>query len=78
MTIAEALGRGVRAERARLGLQQDALAEAVGKSRAWVGAVERGATNVGLGDVLALASALEASLATLLRDADDDDLRTLF
>ena len=78
MTFGEAFGKGMRAERARVSMRQDELAEKVGKSRGWVGQVESADISISLEDALAVALAIGVPFATLLADADDDVLRSLF
>jgi DNA-binding XRE family transcriptional regulator len=61
-------GTRLRAERERVGISQEALADLAGLHRTYVGGVERGERNVGLLNIIRLARALGVSPATLLAD----------
>lgn len=63
-------GARVRAERERLGISQEALADTAGLHRTYVGSVERGERNVGLLNVLRLARVLGVGPNVFLRDFD--------
>lgn len=60
------LATNVRAHRARLGLSQEAFADACGLHRTYVGAVERAERNVTLATLDTLAAALGISVPQLL------------
>lgn len=62
----ERFGACVRAERERIGLSQEELADRAGLHRTYIGGVERGERNPGLLNVLRIARALAVSPATLL------------
>lgn len=62
------LGRRVRAHRQALRLSQEKLAERVGKSRAYVGQIERGECNLSLRSVEWLAGELGLEPMDLLDD----------
>lgn len=62
------LARNLRAARERLGLSQEALADAAGLHRTYVGSVERGERNVSIDNIARLASALGLDPADLLRN----------
>lgn len=64
----ERFGARVRAERERLGVSQEELADRAGLHRTYVGGVERGERNVGLLNILRLARALGVSPSTLFKD----------
>ncbi len=64
----ERFGSRVRAERERLGVSQEELADRAGLHRTYVGGVERGERNLGLLNVLRLARALGLPPAALLTD----------
>ena len=57
-TDLQRFGSRVRAERERLGVSQEELADRAGMHRTYLGGVERGERNVGLLNVLRIASAL--------------------
>lgn len=63
-----ALGATVRSLRTDLALSQLQLAERAGLHRSYLGGVERGARNVSLTNIVALARALEVHPARLLTD----------
>lgn len=60
------LGRRVRHRRLYLGISQEALAEAAGLHRTYVGSVERGERNIALINILRLADALDLDAAELV------------
>jgi transcriptional regulator with XRE-family HTH domain len=64
----ERFGSRVRAERERLAVSQEELAELAGLHRTYIGGVERGERNVGLLNLVAIARALRVSPAVLLKD----------
>lgn len=64
----ERFGTCVRAERERLGISQEELADRSGLHRTYIGGVERGERNLGLLNVLRLARALGLPPAALLAD----------
>ncbi len=63
------VGERIREHRHRLGLTQEAVAERASLTRPYLSAVERGRQNITLEALLRLASALEVSVAELLREA---------
>ena len=64
--VAAAFGERVRAARVAKGLSQEALAEAAGLHRTYVGSAERGLRNVSLHNILRLARALGVAPGELL------------
>lgn len=58
----------MRAERERLGVSQEDLADRAGIHRTYLGGVERGERNVGLLNVLRIARALGVAPAVLFVD----------
>lgn len=59
-------GQRVRARRLELGLSQEALAEAAGLHRNYVGSVERGERNIALVNIVRLSRALSVDPAGLV------------
>lgn len=62
-----AFGDNVRRARVSLGLSQEELADRCGLHRTYVGGIERGERNLGLLNVLRIASALGCSPGSLLK-----------
>lgn len=67
-TDLERFGSRVRAERERLGVSQEELADRAGMHRTYLGGVERGERNVGLLNVLRIARALGIAPSLLFKD----------
>jgi transcriptional regulator with XRE-family HTH domain len=63
-------GSRVRAERERLGVSQEELADRAGMHRTYLGGVERGERNVGFLNFIRIARALRVSPAVLLKDLE--------
>lgn len=59
----------LRATREEQGLSQEALADAAGLHRTYVGSVERGERNISIDNIERLATALDVSAASLLEDS---------
>jgi transcriptional regulator with XRE-family HTH domain len=66
----ERFGSRVRAERERLGLSQEELADRAGMHRTYLGGVERGERNLGLLNVLRIARALGVPPSVLVSGID--------
>lgn len=64
----QAFGQRIRTLRLEQGLSQEALADAAGIHRTYVGSVERGERNIALDNINALADALGVSPAQLVAD----------
>jgi transcriptional regulator with XRE-family HTH domain len=64
----ERFGARVRAERERLGVSQEELADRAGVHRTYLGGVERGERNIGLQNIVRIARALGVSPAALFKD----------
>jgi len=60
-------GQKVRAERAKLGLSQEAFASRVGVHRTYVGMIERAEKNITLENIEKISKALGISLDQLMR-----------
>ena len=69
-TDLQRFGARVRAERERLGISQEKLAEQAGLHRTYLGGVERGDRNVGLVNIIRIARALGVPVAALFCDVD--------
>ncbi|MDD5309631.1 MAG: helix-turn-helix transcriptional regulator [Deltaproteobacteria bacterium] len=63
-------GARVRAERERLGISQEELADRTGLHRTYLGGVERGERNLGLLNIIRIALALKVTPSSLLKDFD--------
>lgn len=66
-TDLQRFGSRVRAERERLGVSQEELADRAGMHRTYLGGVERGERNVGLLNMIRIANALGVAPSSLLR-----------
>jgi transcriptional regulator with XRE-family HTH domain len=75
--LGHVIAANVRAERARRQWRQADLAERLGWDVGTVGHLETGRRDVRATDLPALCRAFGISLARLLQDADEDDLRDL-
>jgi transcriptional regulator with XRE-family HTH domain len=64
------LGRELRLRRRKLGLSQEAFADACGLHRTYIGSVERGERNVSLQNIVRIARALKVSPSVLLKDVE--------
>lgn len=62
------LGKKIRAERKRLGLSQEQVAEMINVSTSYIGLVERGERSVTLEKLISLANCFHVSLDSLLQD----------
>jgi transcriptional regulator with XRE-family HTH domain len=76
-SLALALSRAIRAERARAGLTQEALAERLGWSRQVLTAVETGSRRLYAHELPDVCYALGVTLADLLDRADEADREAL-
>lgn len=64
------IGRNIRAERARRGLAQEALAHQAGMAVTHLARIERGETDAGISKIVLLARVLEVKAAILLQDVE--------
>ena len=76
-SIAYAIARSIRAERARAGLSQAQLSDRLGWSRQVLTAVEAGARRHHADELPELCKALDVSLADLLHGGDPEDIAAL-
>lgn len=67
------LAQAIRAERSRLKLTQDQLADAVGVERHVITSIEAGQRRIGMDEAPAICRALGVTLDRLYIDADADD-----
>ncbi len=65
----------MRAERERLGISQEELADRAGLHRTYIGGVERGERNLGLLNVVRIARALRIAPASLVGDGGRTNAR---
>jgi transcriptional regulator with XRE-family HTH domain len=71
LTIAQRVGRNMRAARLQVGLSQDDFAEAIDMHRAQYSAMERGEKNFTLTTLHRVAMGLGVPMAELLRGVDN-------
>jgi transcriptional regulator with XRE-family HTH domain len=71
------LAQAIRAERGRLGISQDHLAERLGWTRSMVTKVELGHRDISAHELPAICEALGVDLARLMVDADAADRQRL-
>lgn len=64
-----AFGQAVRASRLEMGLSQEALADEAGIDRSYMGGIERGEHNLALINIRKIASALNQTVAQLMKQA---------
>jgi transcriptional regulator with XRE-family HTH domain len=76
-SLALALSRAVRAERARLGLSQGELAEKLGVSQSTVSAIEQGTRRVYADELVEICMTFQINLADFLSRAEPGDRRAL-
>ncbi len=69
------LGSNVRRLRTRKGLSQEALASRSKSHRNYIGGVERGERNLTASKIVAIALALDCTVAQLFRGLNPNDLR---
>jgi transcriptional regulator with XRE-family HTH domain len=61
-------GKRIKELRSKRGMTQEALADAIGVDRSYMGFVERGERNPTLDKIARIAKALKVSLSTLFED----------
>lgn len=66
--IREYFGQRVRAERLKLGLSQEELADRAGVHRTYIGMIERAEKNITLGNIEKIARALGVKISDLFSD----------
>jgi transcriptional regulator with XRE-family HTH domain len=67
------LGAAIRAQRERLGISQEKLAECCGFDRTYISMLERGKRNPSLLNLLKLSKGLQTSISTLIKVCDGSD-----
>jgi transcriptional regulator with XRE-family HTH domain len=67
-------GRAVRRLRSAKGFSQEAFADAVGVHRTYMGAVERGETNISLDNVVRIAAGLGIKVSSLFSEAEHESV----
>jgi len=72
-TLGQVVAAAVRAERARLDMDQGQLATALGWSRTTVSNLESGTRAIGVDDIVPICRALGVTLPQLVDRADPDD-----
>ena len=70
--INDALGDVIRHHRLEAGMTQEQLADDAELHRNYVSGVERGAYNIGVSNLVAIANALKTSASALLAQAEAD------
>ncbi|MCX6027092.1 MAG: helix-turn-helix transcriptional regulator [Chloroflexi bacterium] len=70
LTLRMRLGRAVRRLRKVAGYSQESFADQCGVHRTYMGAVERGQTNISLDNIERIARGLHLTAAQLLAEAD--------
>ena len=68
--INDVLADVIRQRRTQLGLSQEALADSADLHRNYVSGIERGAYNIGVSNLVAIAEALQTTASTLLAQAE--------
>ena len=71
-TLRTRLGRAVRRLRSAAGYSQESFADACGLHRTYMGAVERGETNISLDNIERIARGLRVTPAQLLTEAEHE------
>jgi transcriptional regulator with XRE-family HTH domain len=69
--INDALGDVIRRRRLEVGMTQEELADDAGLHRNYVSGVERGAYNIGVSNLVAIAGALRTAASALLAQAEN-------
>ena len=64
------LGRTIKSERVKLGYSQEGFANAAGLHRTFMGAIERGESNLSLHSLFRIAGALGVTLSDLIAEAE--------
>lgn len=69
-TLREQLGRAVRRLRSNAGFSQERFADACALHRTYIGAVERGETNISLDNIERIAQTLGLTVSRLFTEAE--------
>ncbi|MQA22796.1 helix-turn-helix domain-containing protein [Rugamonas sp. FT103W] len=67
--VLTALGTAIRQSRRKLKLSQEELAQLVGMDRSYIGQIERGENSVAMLPLVAIAEALNTTVAALMTEA---------
>lgn len=68
--ILATLGQNIRVQRKKAGLSQEALSEATGLHRTYIGSVERGERNISAINMVMIASALGVTVGVLFENVE--------
>ena len=72
LTARELFAEKMRQTRKDAGLSQEALADACGLHRTYIGSVERGERNISIDNIEVIADALGCRIVDLLNDGDNN------
>jgi transcriptional regulator with XRE-family HTH domain len=72
-SLRQKLGRAIRRLRSDRDYSQEGFADAVGVHRTYIGAVERGETNISLDNLARIAKALRIKLSDLFKQAESEE-----
>lgn len=70
--INQSIGFIIRRHRESMGMSQEALADAIGLHRTYIGAIERGERNPSLKNIVRITSVLPITLSDLFKELETD------